>query len=441
MSRVADTVAAALREAGVARVFGASLPGLHHIAVDDPSLASLLADADGRLGPAAGAALLPDGTLRISSKPGAHGRAVPVDDPDDAYSVVSRAATESRSDIRAFSIVFHVDLDATTRPADDDHTFATARSPVPDRELQLELPRDGAVMLVGPAAVRAAGGPSGDTVQGLHAFAGAARLGVVNTWGAKGVFPWDSPHHLGTAGLQALDFELLGFAGASLIVTTGIDRDESPNDRFALAPVADIHPLQLAAAAPLVRRDGAAELGGAATNALYTGMAAIAQPGYVDTSVPLHPARAVANARAVVPAGGVVAAEPGIAGLWFARTFPTSVLGSVVVPATRARGIAAALAFVASCRGRAALAVTTTLDSMTREIVELARVTGTNLSVDVWSRDTTIEGVDDHTDALSTALATPGVHVLSTPVATERTRDLVDVAGPVVAWGGIDIDR
>ena len=24
-----------------------------------------------------------------------------------------------------------------------------------------------------------------------------------NTWGAKGVFPWDSPHHLGTCGLQA----------------------------------------------------------------------------------------------------------------------------------------------------------------------------------------------------------------------------------------------
>ena len=35
---------------------------------------------------------------------------------------------------------------------------------------------------------------------------------VVNTWGAKGVLRWDDPHHAGTAGLQADDFDLAGLA-------------------------------------------------------------------------------------------------------------------------------------------------------------------------------------------------------------------------------------
>ena len=53
-------------------------------------------------------------------------------------------------------------------------------------------------------------------------------IGVANTWGAKGVFAWDSPHHLGTCGLQAHDFELLGFADLDLLWVTGLDPDESP---------------------------------------------------------------------------------------------------------------------------------------------------------------------------------------------------------------------
>ena len=53
-------------------------------------------------------------------------------------------------------------------------------------------------------------------------------IGVANTWGAKGVFNWDSPHHLGTCGLQAHDFELLGFGELDLLWIVGLDPDESP---------------------------------------------------------------------------------------------------------------------------------------------------------------------------------------------------------------------
>ena len=126
--------------------------------------------------------------------------------------------------------------------------------------------------------------------------------------------------------------------------------------------------------------------------------------------------------------------------MWFARTFPTSVLGRVVFPATRAPGIAGALAFVAALRRRTALAVTASLDDTTFEILDLARASGTNLTVDVWADDAAVESADDHTNALVRAVTTPGVHIVSTPVATRHTADLVDVAGPVVAWGGLDID-
>ena len=49
---------------------------------------------------------------------------------------------------------------------------------------------------------------------------------MLNTWGAKGVFDWRSPHHLATAGLQAWDFELGGLADADLIIATGLDERE-----------------------------------------------------------------------------------------------------------------------------------------------------------------------------------------------------------------------
>ena len=204
------------------------------------------------------------------------------------------------------------------------------------------------VVLAGPGVV------DDDAVDGLRAFAGAGNLGVANTWGAKGVFAWDSPHHLGTCGLQALDFELLGFGDADAIVTTGLDPDESPPARIALAPTIDVAPGALAGLAGSVRAESAP------VNDLYSRLAAVAQPGYAATKVPLHPARAVADLGAVLPSGGLVVAEPGIAGLWVARTFPTPALDPgaprrVVVPARREPGAAARTAVAAARRAARAV--------------------------------------------------------------------------------------
>ena len=62
---------------------------------------------------------------------------------------------------------------------------------------------------------------------------------MLNTWGAKGVFDWRSPHHLATAGLQAWDFERGGLADADLIITTGLDEREVLAE-WELAPVVDV---------------------------------------------------------------------------------------------------------------------------------------------------------------------------------------------------------
>jgi hypothetical protein len=427
---IAELLSWCLRDAGVTRTYGAALPELEHVAIAEPSLAALLADADGRVGPAPGVAVLPDQVVRISSRPGDPGSEVVVDDPDELAPAVLRATTAGRYRMHAIRLRLELPLDA---PAPPDAQPAVL--PVLPLDLRLELPDDGVVVLAGPGVVRAGSFRWGGAVDGLRAFAAAAGVGVANTWGAKGVFRWDSPHHLGTVGLQADDFELLGFRDANLVVATGVDRDESADERVRVAPVVDVSPIHLGTAAGNLPRRERAPL----PNRLYERLSAIAQPGYVDTSVPLHPARAVADAKAALAGGGVASADPGLAGLWFARTFPTDVLGSVVVPATSAPGIAAAIAFVTSSRGQPAIAVTVgPVDAATEQVIALARARDVHFAVDVWSADGPRLDPDAHTAALHEARTTPGVASVSTGVDLSRTRALVDAAGPVVAWGGIE---
>jgi thiamine pyrophosphate-dependent acetolactate synthase large subunit-like protein len=287
------------------------------------------------------------------------------------------------------------------------------------------------VVLAGPGVV------DGGAVEGLRTFAAAGTLGVANTWGAKGVFAWDSPHHLGTCGLQARDFELLGFAEAETIVTTGLSEAESPRERYALAPTIDVRPSDLAASAGHVRASSSPR------NELYPRLAAVAQPGYAATKVPLHPARAVADLGAVLPAGGLLVAEPGLAGLWVARTFPTPALAPgaprrVSVRARHAQGASVRDAVVAARSGRPAIFVTTIEpDAPTRAELDRAHAAGIDLVVVVWGDAGRLRTVDDHAARLHEALVTSGVTRVDVPVALEDTELLVEAAGPVVAWGGL----
>jgi thiamine pyrophosphate-dependent acetolactate synthase large subunit-like protein len=297
---------------------------------------------------------------------------------------------------------------------------------IPEREGRVRV-------LVGPGVVDAG------AVEPLRAFAAAGDLGVANTWGAKGVFAWDSPHHLGTCGLQARDFELLGFGDAEVIVTCGLDAAESPPDRVALAPVVDLDPGELGTAAGRVRSTGPP-----LPNELYPRLAAVAQPGFVDESVPLHPARAVADLGALLPPGGFLSADPGLAGLWVARTFPTPALASgaprrVVVPARREAGIGLRLAVEQARAGRPSIVVTTgPLDAATRVGLEQIGDQALPIVVTVWDDDALrFARVEDHRTRVAAALAATRPTVVDVPVRWDHTRQLVAAAGEVVAWGGL----
>lgn len=182
-------------------------------------------------------------------------------------------------------------------------------------------------ILVGPGVVR------DGCVAGLHAFADRVGCGVVNTWGAKGVFRWDDPRHFGTAGLQARDFELAGLGDVDVLVTSGLDPAEVTSRPWAgRAEVVDVRPSDLATV-ELDLPPGTLE-----RPSLYTALATVVGPMYEQPGSP--PARAAALA-ATLPPGGLVVADPGLVGFWLARTFPTSEPDSVLI-ADAAAAVAAA---------------------------------------------------------------------------------------------------
>ncbi len=189
---------------------------------------------------------------------------------------------------------------------------------------------------------------------------------------------------MGTCGLQARDFELLGLADVDLLWVTGIDPDESPRERYELgARVVPIAPADLEPFAAQVARSSYP----ITRPPLFDRLASVAQPGYVDDRYPRHPARAVIEIKQRMEPGALVTAEPGPAGLWVARTFPTDGPGSVVVPAIAQPGIAMALALAAGRAGRSATAVTVApVDATTEALVELATTLGAPVTLEVWAR-------------------------------------------------------
>jgi Thiamine pyrophosphate enzyme, central domain len=249
-------------------------------------------------------------------------------------------------------------------------------------------------VVAGPDVLRVPG-----AIEGVRRFAATANVPVANTWGAKGVLNWDSPHHMGTCGLQADDFALLGLADYDRIVATGIDPLESPEERFGLAPVVHVEPGSFWHFIDVPRMNDQIP-----ANELYARIAGVAQPGYVDESFPRHPARAVMDLKQSLGPATIVFGQPGPAGLWLARTFPTDRPGSICVPSVSKPGIAAALALAATLQGMDAVAVTTDpVDEATRAVLDAAPEA---IRIETWGDD----------------------------VDWSRTKDLIEAAGPVVAW-------
>jgi hypothetical protein len=103
-----------------------------------------------------------------------------------------------------------------------------------------------------------------------------------------------------------------------------------------------------------------------------------------------------------------------------------------------APGFAAAAALVAGLDGRTAVGVTTgPVDETTRAVLDLAGDLGVAVVLEVWGAEGTLAGPSDRRERLAAALASGvGTTELAVPVDFSRTGVLVEVAGPVVAWGG-----
>ena len=390
--------------------------------VGDPALAVLLASADGRIGPGPGVAIIDGRRLLLTSAPGVTPEVIRVSDA--AYLPGALAGWSLGAVHAAAEYDLDLDLSAPAPPGlepvvlDDTSDDLLMLSP--------SLAEFSTLILAGPGVVRAG------HVNGLQALAAAVGCGVVNSWGAKGVFVWNDPHHYGTIGMQSRDFDLAGLNDAQLIIASGLDPLETPIGRWnESAQVLEVEPWQLSTLA-LHWPDPDPVPG---PPPLYTELSKALADRYASEDVPLAPARAAADLAASLPAGGLVLADPGPAGLWVARAFPTSQPGSVIVPAAFVRGFAVAGAVVAALAGRPAVAVTTDpVDETSDALLALARRWDLALVVEVWGGDGPLDVATDHGVHLAEAMASPGVDRLDVPVAFADTAILVEVAGDVIAW-------
>ena len=323
-----------------------------------------------------------------------------------------------------------LDLDAPAPDVLPSPPIPTDRWVEPDDDLVTALAAARRpVVLAGPGVVWAG------AVPGLHAAAAVANVGVLNTWGAKGVFDWRSRHHLATVGLQARDFELGGLAEADLVVTTGVDPAEAPEARWrGTSTVVDVPP---GALDPLSGR-WSRPPGDIPVPPLRAGLARVTQEGWASTGTPLAPSLVTRHYGQVCGAGGLVAADPGIAGYWVARTFATTELGGAQVPATAgAHGFAIACALVARLRSpnRPVLAV---VDEPAPEIVhealEVAARLGVPVPVEVWGADGETLAPDEHLARLRAEVNAEQPRPVTLEVDGGQLGRMIDVAGDVVAW-------
>lgn len=426
---VATLLEQRLRALGVGRTYGLALGDLPHVAVDDPDLAVLLADVDGRLGHhdgsgRLGAALLSGPILHLSSEPG--GRA-PLQTIGSAEELLDALVDPPGITLPGTSAL-HLDLDLTAE-VDEQLTASLTPDRQPVLTLDPTMAELDVVAVVGPGVVRAG------AVEDLETFSRKGGIGVVNTWGAKGVERWDSPFHFGTAGLQRRDFELAGIPAADVVIASGLDPAEARPDQLGSHVVQEVPPRQLAALChrwPTARTPPTRP-------PLYSALSEVVVPMYESESVPLTAPRAALHLSGALPERGVAVADPGPAGYWIARTFPTSFPGSVCVPATRVEGFAAAAALVCTLEGRPHVAVADqrvdgALDPTTAAIVELAASLGHAVSLQLWGADGRIDGVDGHVELLRRRIGGVGGHVDLVPVAVGDTDSIESVAGPIVAW-------
>jgi hypothetical protein len=413
------------RSAGIDAIYGKRCAPLSVTAVPD-ALASTFAQAHERVHGARAAVHRGNGIFEFPGAATQGPRVMQVGRADDLMGVLPDLASG-----RAVELHLLFDL---SEPVDD-----VVPVPVPgldpwvepdDDVVQALRGADSVSVLVGPDVVRAG------AVPGLAALAARANLGVLNTWGAKGVFHWRSRHHLATVGLQEEDFALSGLGQADLIIASGLDPLESPEVRWRLAPAFVVPPAVLAALA----EQGPVTVGDIAIPPLRMRLAAVTQRGWLVEQAPLPPTRVTMHYGECVAAGALVAADAGRAGFWVARTLGTTRLGGAIVPSAPIPGFAAACVAVSQLRrpDRPALAVVDATETeATAAVVDAARSLGLHIPVESWDPQGERLNAGAHRTRLWRMLggrstAPPGVQSVATD--DGQWAEMTEAAGPIVAW-------
>jgi hypothetical protein len=415
----------ALRISGVDAVYGSALPGLRVIEVNETAVANLLAIAHERVHrrPAmvhmGGGVLLRTGVVES-------GEPVHIESISD---IVTLPTVLSRADGPKHVTLAIDPLTVVSEYLLPQPVPATGWVSPSEQVITRIQESDQPVVLAGPGVVR-------EGAQGsLRAFAASASAGVLNTWGAKGLFDWRSRHHLATAGLQEQDFELGGLAESDLIVAVGVDADEAPDERWRIAPAVTVRPSELGPLAEVLDRPYRA----IAQTALRTRLGAVTQHGWTDHGTPLPPTRVTLHYSQSLGEGGFVAADAGLAGYWVARTFSTTRLGTTSVAAQSHAGLAAASVIVARL-GRPWLpglaVVDGPADEETGAVLEAAARLGVGVGVEAWDPDGPALNATEHLERLQELTLTDAQRVESLRTDGRQLPQMVEAAGRIVAWPG-----
>lgn len=411
----------ALRASGIDAIYGESLPGLRVTEVRDHAIAHLLADAHEQVNHRGAFVHLGDGTLVRPDQP-TESDVVLLESLEDIMELPATSGS-ARSTLK-----LALDPEA---PAAGQVTLPSAppsRWEMPDQEVITAI-QDSLcpIVLAGPGVV------ARGAVASLNAFAVGASVGVLNTWGAKGVFDWRSRHHLATIGLQANDFELGGLPDADLIVATGVDFNEAPEDKWQVAPVVTLDPTSLGPLAETLRRAYQPLV----PPPLRARLAAVTQQGWSSSMGLLAPSRVTLHYSQCLARGGLVGADAGLAGYWVARTFSTTETGATSVPPRPKPGIAVASVVVARLARpwRPAIAVMDApVGDDVRTLLDVAGSLGVGVGVEVWDPDAPTLSADDHLDRLRGLTVTSTQELVSVRTDPDQLDHMLEAAGPIIAW-------
>ncbi len=426
-----DALVSGLELLGIGGFYGEPVPGAPVLAVPNEAVAAVLEAHAHVLGSAA-CLHQGEGRFLVGRGIGGDGPPVPVLEIDHPGALPAALAEVSRRSTEAGAVTaLHLRVEPGA-PAPDDPVVPMA---VPER--WGEPPAEAGAALVRaqrPVVLAGPGVPAGGFAPALHELAAAGSLGVLNTWGAKGVFDWRSRYHWATVGLQRDDLRRGGFADSDLVLTSGLDRAETPADVDAFAPVIDVAPAALSRLAEQGRRPDA-DFG---VPPLRADLARVTQRGWERRTAPLAPSAVTRNYGQVTAGRGFVAADPGPTGFWVARTFPTTVPGEAKVPGDGPNeGFAVAAALVANRAGVIGPVVAACdgpLGEVGRALFETARRGGVPVVVECWEPGGPALDPPGHLARLRTAVWSGRPELLALSTDGAQLVEMETVAGPVTAW-------